>query len=374
MKVLWVANVGAPYRIPVWERLGEMVDLEVCLLESNRTLARGHANRGEDWRVEVADRRTFKVRFLPTVRLSYGEGRYYLALRGFLRLLLGSDSILLGGWESPIYWQMLVLAKVARKRCVGFYESTLSSNRFSAGPVWWARRWFFRSLDAVVVPGVAAEEALLSFGVAPERIHRGFNAVDVELIHKAAVAERASPQGAGAPRGGDLVYIGQLIERKNVQMLIRSVSGIRDVPWKLSVVGQGPQVGELQLLVEELGIQGQVQFVGSVEYSDVPALLSRHATLVLPSLEEVWGLVVNEALAAGLHVVVGSDCGVATDVRDMEGVIIVDPTDQDSLRAALEESIRAWNGPISAPEILAATPSAFAATFARALGRASSAG
>jgi glycogen synthase len=90
-----------------------------------------------------------------------------------------------------------------------------------------------------------------------------------------------------------------------------------------------------------------------------------HSVLVLPSYEEVWGLVVNEALACGLHVVVSLVCGVAPTVAGMRGVWLCD-TSQAALAHAIRLSCAAWSGPINQPEILQHTPQAFAETFLEA--------
>ena len=83
---------------------------------------------------------------------------------------------------------------------------------------------------------------------------------------------------------------------------------------------------------------------------------------MLVSDNEVWGLVVNEALAAGLHVVISDQCGVSHSVKRMKGVYIW-YEDEESLDEVLRRSAREWNGPIQNPEILEFTNERFAQTF-----------
>jgi hypothetical protein len=107
------------------------------------------------------------------------------------------DAVLIGGWEAPAYWQVLALSKLRRVRSVAFYESTPESHRFDRGPIARARQIFFNNVDAVVVPGVAAHNGLVDMGVPRERIHTGFNAVDVRHFHEAATQHRQEHQVNG---------------------------------------------------------------------------------------------------------------------------------------------------------------------------------
>ncbi|HKU10737.1 MAG TPA: glycosyltransferase, partial [Sinomonas sp.] len=243
---------------------------------------------------------------------------------------------------------------------VGFYESTLASHAFHSGPmIARARRSFFRRLDAVVVPGRAAEGAVLAMGIDRAKIHVGFNPVDVKAIHAAAGQARKNHSTLGRA-GHRFLYLGQLISRKNVGSLITALWRLADTDDSLTIAGTGQLTPELIQLRDDLGLEDRVAFIGAVPYEQVPELLAQHETLVLPSNEEVWGLVVNEALAAGLHVVVTRSCGVAESVEGMDGVFIADVPDSSVLAHVMRRSKREWTGPIANPEILTHTPEAFA--------------
>lgn len=358
--VLWVTNVAAPYRVPVWRALAEACALDVALLESDdRLSADTGANRGADWR---GDRVTgVSIRSLRTVRVARGEARFY----GLLRMpRIRHDAVLLGGWESPAYWQLLALARLTGRRAVGFYESTEVTQQYRGGPVAAARRVYFRSLDAVVVPGVAARSALLAMGVPAENIHVGFNAVDVRAIHRAATAARtAGPRPVGGHR---FIYVGRLIDLKGPDLAIAAFAQARRPGDTLTIVGTGERRSDLEGQAARLGVGEEVRFAGFRENADLPEVLGAHDTLIMPSRQDVWGLVANEALAAGLHVVLSSVAGVTESVRGMRGVFVADP-EVSSLADALRTSADGWAGPIEDPEILVHDPAAFAATFLAAL-------
>ncbi|RWZ68634.1 glycosyltransferase [Labedella populi] len=364
--MLWDTGLASPYRRPVREALARHVDLEVRLLEIDRRPERdASANRGRDW--AVGDGAGYSLGEIRAVRLARHEARHY-TLIGFPRRR--PDSILLGGWESPADWQFLLLAKLTGVRTVGFYESTLQTSTLQTqlhvgGPIGWMRRRFFNALDAVVVPGPAARQAILSLGVDPGRIELGFNAVDGRIIHGAARRKRAAN---GVPRadGHHFVYVGELIERKGVDLLIGAFAAMREDGDTLTVFGTGALEDDLRRTAVRRGVADAVTFASYVLNEDIPAALADKHTLVFPSRQEVWGLVVNEALAAGLHVVVSDVAGATPFVTGMRGVFTAPPF-MSTIASGMRASRDAWDGPVEAPEILDYGPEELADVFLRAL-------
>jgi glycosyltransferase involved in cell wall biosynthesis len=357
--------LAAPYRIPVWKALADWADFEVALTEPDDDVGGSSSiNRGSDWRSTAYP----EVRFtaLRTIRIRWrGRPLYFLRLRSGLRSMRNLDAVLVGGWDTPAYWQVLALAKLCGVRTVAFYESTPASHRFDRGPIADARRFFFNHVDAIVVPGVAARDGLIGMGVPPERIHTGFNAVDVQRFYEVAAQHRQ--QHTGDATGHRFVYVGQLIRRKRVDRVIEAFRAIAEGGDLLTIVGEGEEQPQIAALIRNLNMDAQVKLIPGILNADVPAILSEQHTLVLASDEEVWGLVANEALASGLNVVVSENCGVAPSIRNMRGVHTAQTNSLRDLSTAMKASRASWCGPISEPEILSNTPEEFAKVFYRAL-------
>jgi len=199
--------------------------------------------------------------------------------------------------------------------------------------------------------------AAIADGADPARVVEGLNSVDVTGI-AAEVAERRSSVSS-ADAGHRFVAIGQLIPRKNAVALLKAFASVRGAEDVLSFVGQGPLRADLEALSESLGLGSTVEFNGQLERPEVITRLAISHTLVLASTNEVWGLVVNEALAAGLHAVVSNRAGVASQVDGMRGVWVTDPT-PEALGEAMSASRATWTGHVAAPAILAYTPEASA--------------
>lgn len=340
MRVLWVTNLPAPYRRPVFASLADRANLSVAYLRVRDSY--------RQWSIDAS---TSNIR----------EG----ALRLGSTVAERPDVLVLAGWERPRYLLQLASARLLGIPVVHFYESTMRTHRFKRGPVSALRRLVFRCSDAVLTVGTSSTAAVLAMRFPPERIVQGFNAVDVWAINSAV----SMPSEDRMPRH-DVLYVGQLIERKNVITALAAWAAERGPEENFTIVGAGELETSLKEAAAALGLRANVRFAGYQVGANLMHLFSQHNTLVLPSTEEVWGLVVNEALAAGLHVVVSEAAGVAADVCHMRGVYVAAP-DKKGLRDALRRSRAEWAGRIRAPQILEHTPERLADDALEAIGIAS---
>jgi glycosyltransferase involved in cell wall biosynthesis len=359
LSVLWVTNLAAPYRRPVWAELSSRHQLTVALLESNNGIIKDKGlNRGNDWQ---HDSKGGVLYFeLPTWKYSRGESRFYtLKSVRAIAAVRKYDVVLFGGWESPAYWMLLLACKFFQTPGVAFYESPQNTMTHKSGPIALLRALFFRCMNRIVVPGSAASDAVAYMGVPRERILQGFNAVDVTAFH-AAAASAIPPASEEALNGHRYLFVGQLIRRKRVLDIIESFLQVAEMNDELTIVGTGEQLTELQDFVR--GHESQIKFLGQVQNSELPQIMAAHHTLVLASEQEVWGLVVNEALASGMHVVVTDNCGVSRSVGSMEGVYIALESLQD-LAEQMQRSRLKWAGRVRMPEILQYTTTRFAEVF-----------
>jgi glycosyltransferase involved in cell wall biosynthesis len=102
------------------------------------------------------------------------------------------------------------------------------------------------------------------------------------------------------------------------------------------LLGSGELEESIQSIIRESNLTDAVQMEGFVQYEGLPHYFSGALCLILPSISDQWGLVVNEAMAAGLPVLVSDHCGCAHDlVRDKENGCIFDPHQAGSIAAAM---------------------------------------
>lgn len=190
--------------------------------------------------------------------------------------------------------------------------------------------------------GKSSADYLLSLKVKPSQIAVNNAAVvDEEIIRANYDQAKADPEIRSDIFGKhSFVYVGRLAPEKNLEMLLRAFNNIKagsnTDSWALVFVGDGPSRTTLENLVQELALQGKVKFAGGWPWHKVPQWLAKSDVLILPSLSEPWGLVVNEAMVCGMPVIVSKKCGCADDlVENGQNGFVFDPEHQNELENAL---------------------------------------
>ena len=294
-----ITNTYAPYRAPVWAGLGRgLKSLDVVLLsqmEGDRIWSVRHE---EGYTLHVLDGlRVFMPRLDTTLYLGSGIIAKLRSIR--------PTCIIVGGVSQVPYIQSILWAKRNGIPVVQWYESHGLSSRMKRGPVAWLRGYLLRMASALAVPGMLCRDYMLGMGIPEARISLAPNVVDVNLF---------APQGARPPLGGILriLYLGRYIPLKQVPLLIEAVRHIGGANVTLRLVGYGPQEAALRALSSDLGC---VEFLPPTHS---PQESARHYAwadvVVLPSSREVWGLVVNEALASGCYVISSVRAGATPDL------------------------------------------------------------
>ena len=150
---------------------------------------------------------------------------------------------------------------------------------------------------------------------------------------------RATRQNANS-QDRYFLCIARLVAKKNIPGLLRAYhSYLRwlpdsESPTSLVICGDGPERGAIEDLIRQLGLGDSVSLVGQVQGIEaIAGQLAKCKALVLASTsDETWGLVVNEAMAAGCPVLVSRQCGCARDLvePDVNGFTF-DGQDSDAL-------------------------------------------
>ncbi len=134
------------------------------------------------------------------------------------------------------------------------------------------------------------------------------------------------------------LYCGQLIRRKGVDLLVEAFGRLvaSGVEASLTLVGEGPLRDELQAgLSAETALR--VNFAGFHPVDQLPELFGRHDVFLLPSRHDGWGVVVNQAIAAGMPVIATSEVGAANDlVEDGRNGFRVAPDSSDAIYSAMQ--------------------------------------
>jgi len=247
---------------------------------------------------------------------------------------------------------------------------------------WWrelAKRWWLRSrVDAAFVGGMPHRDYFVQLGVDVRRIWDRYDVVDNDYFMEHCEALRKSPIHRvenGLPERYFL-YVGRFAPEKNLRNLLRAYRHYRQIEpdgWDLVIVGDGPQRQELHRIVHSGGIPG-VHWPGFKQVEDLPLYYAFAGCFILPSIKEPWGLVVNEAMAAGLPILASKRCGCAADlVRNGSNGFTFNPADAQELTglmqrmAALSDHERVAMGTASREIISDWTPEVWAEQLCRAV-------
>ena len=138
--------------------------------------------------------------------------------------------------------------------------------------------------------------------------------------------------------GLDLLFVGSINKNKNVYMVLKVLSTLNDDSIHFDIIGDGPERDRLEKYVSEKRISNVV-FYGNMDMSKVHVLMHKFDVLVLPSLYDGWGAVVNEALQCGLYVICSDKCGAkALIVNDKLGQVFCSKKDLHQILANINVS------------------------------------
>ena len=223
--------------------------------------------------------------------------------------------------------------------------------------------------DRAVTGGTAHRLYLQQLGFPMARVRGRYDVVDNHGIAERTRTLRADSKATehGLPTGYFL-FIGRLAEEKNVAGLLQAWVSYRTDggTWPLVLVGDGPEKARLVEWAGQTGYARDVIFAGHKGSAALSLYQAFAGCFVLPSTREPWGLVVNEAMAAGLPVIVSTRCGCAADlVEHGRNGLLFNPASDGELAAclhlmeALSERERQRMGSASAERIAAFSPENF---------------
>ncbi len=242
------------------------------------------------------------------------------------------------GWS--FRWSLAALLWSLQNRvpAIVLSDSTALSN--SRG--WWKesiKRRIIRLFSAGIVAGTPQREYLHQLGMPADRIFTGWDVVDNDHFAAGAARARARAgemrQKLGLPEKYFLA-VNRFIEVKNLQRLIHAYHQYRATAgpsaWKLVIIGDGPLMPAILKWRTELNLADDILLPGFKQHPQLPHYYGLAGAFILASTSETWGLVVNEAMAAGLPVLVSNHCGCVHDlVEEGRNGFRFNPHDTDAL-------------------------------------------
>jgi glycosyltransferase involved in cell wall biosynthesis len=363
MRVALLTNFIPPYRVPLYEALArEVGELRVFI----STSMEGNRDWQPEWgALDVTQQRTFTVQRTWQTEAFSEQHEVHVPYDTIAQLLRWRPHVILTMEMGARSLQAVTFARITRTPAVlwALLSDRLENGRGRLRQK--ARSWLVNQVDSIIVNGESGARYFRRFGVADERVLRIHQSVDMRELLSLPLQrpERSTLQ---------LLHVGSLSERKGVSPLLAAVdlwaaaNPTRNLA--LTFVGNGPLRDRLQQRSTQPNVE--IRWVGSVPYHELPVRYGAADVLLFPSLGDEWGLVVNEALAAGVPVM-GSVYSQAVEelIRDGVNGWLFQPDDPSAISAALKrvldtepdqlwqmrhqarESVRAWTPEANAAHI-----------------------
>ncbi len=251
------------------------------------------------------------------------------------------DVVAVAGWSFPES-----LAAIAWARDNGRGVVMMSASQAHDGPRSRWREWIKSRVVSNCQAGLVAAEGhrdyIVKLGLPRDAVFLGYDAVDNAHFRHGAQAARRDAEACRAAESLPRRYLlasGRFIPKKNYPLLVAAFAdalGRGDHGHDLVILGDGPERASIQNAIATHGLQDRVHLPGFREYDVLPAYYGLADGFAHVSQAEQWGLVINEAAAAGLPLIVSTPCGAAdTLVHPGKNGWLVDPQDASSISAAL---------------------------------------
>lgn len=340
-RLLILSEIIAPYRIPVFNALAQHqdIDLHVVFLAETDTQLR-------QWRV-YKDELRFSYKVLPSWRFRLGAKSVLLnwRMRASLKRF-APEVIICGGYNYFASWEALSWSRRNKVDFILWSESNQHDARSGRRWVESLKTHFVAGCDRFVVPGKSSFAYLESLGVAQEKIFTAPNAVDNDWFETQAKIARSRAQELrerlGLPERF-ILYVGRLVPEKGIFDLLEAYGRLEDEVKRavgLVFAGDGKNRSQLEKKAKKIG-PGTICFPGFAQREDLAALYGLADLFVLPTHSDPWGLVVNEAMACGLPVMVTNVAGCAADlVDDGWNGFVVPHGDPDNLCRGVDAILR----------------------------------
>lgn len=307
-RVLFLTNIKTPYRVEFFNQLAKHCDLTV-LYEKEKP-----SNRNADWmNTTECD---YKVKFLSGISI---KREHKLSLGACREVLADYDQVIIGCYNSPS--QMLAILLL---RLLGHpYDLNLDGELFLEGNSIkaWLKRFFLRGARNYYIAGEKSAESL----------RRALGECHVIPYYFSSLTEESVKQNGNSvldvPREKTVLVIGQNYDYKGMDIALEAAR--MDPEGSYKFVGMGSRT---EMFLKEHDVPSNVHVIPFLQKAELEEEYRHCGMLVLPSRQECWGLVINEAASFGTPIVSTWGSGAAVEfLADDYSQYLAKPGDAEDL-------------------------------------------
>lgn len=329
MKVLYLSNIPSPYRVDYFNELGKFCDLTVLFETDSST------ERDEEWKKYRFEH--FRGIFLKGKRINAdtafcpGVGSYLQ--RGEY------DFVIVTVLASPT--ALLAVNALKRKKIPYFYEGDGGFAGKTTGLKAMLKRYVISGARKCFSTSAEFDRYCTAYGAKQENLLRyPFTSVKrEELLDGPLTKEEKQKQKRefGIAEGCAVVSVGQFIHRKGFDLLLECCA---ELPENVGVYIVGGKPTDEYLAIQERYGLKQVHFVEFMPREQLMRFFRAMDLFVLFTREDIWGLVINEAMASGLPVISTDRCIAALElIRQGENGFLVESENKPQMKEALRRLV-----------------------------------
>lgn len=293
-------------------------------------------------------------------KIDFGSGYEYKVLKGFsinkkhinfgiVKEVLKRENkiFIIGGLENPSMLLAAFTCILCRKKYALLFdgyskklESLDKENKIKKV----IKKYFIRRASAYLVSGEKAKNYFLYYGAEEKKMFCSYLTVDVEYFSKNSIISEERKKEYKEKLGLKeivIICVARLVELKGIKELIDAFSELSSEYTNISLllVGNEEEKNKFKDYVKLKG-SNDIRFAGFIDYNSIPEYYAISDIFILPSKEEVWGLVINEAMACCLPIITTSITGAGYDLvaHNRNGIVINDANEFE-IKSALKDLI-----------------------------------
>ncbi len=323
MRVLYITNIPAPYKIDFFNELGKKLDLTVVFE------AKGASNHGIKFNYNLETIQTFKAVFLSEDDIK--EKTVDWKIIKYLKEPY--DKIVIGAYS--YFTEMFALLWLKARKKPYYLSTDGGMIKADENPI---KKWYKTLLISGAVgyfsPSKVSDEYLCYYGAAKEKVHRyPFTSTKRQKLLNTTLStqeKNIEKKKIGINEKKLILGIGQFIPRKGWDVLLRVMKEIPD-DVALCLVGGNP-IEEYNKIVTQENLK-HIYFRDFMKNDELEHYYKAADIFVLPTREDIWGLVINEAMGYGLPIISTDQCVTALElVKEGENGFILPVNSDEKLR------------------------------------------
>jgi len=330
-KVIFITNIPNPYRIPLFN------EIHTQFLDINIKLKLVFGAEGYKRRLFQLDLNEIKFEYEILNDHAHtfsedGEKTIFL-YRGLLKLLKREKphAIIVAGFSSATL-QVMFHKFLSRTPYIIYSGSIETKSRNTSWLRKIQRTLLIKNASAFVVYGTLAKKYLLNSGAAGNKVFIAMNTVDTTFFaEKTDAVRKAQEPNVSISSKKHFTYVGYLVPRKNVIHLLETIKLVAAErnDFCIDILGDGVSKEALEKYVADNDLQSHVIFHGFRQRHELPVYFAKSSGFLFQTGFDIWGLVLNEAMAAGLACLSSPNAGATTDlVKEGETGFVVDFNDR----------------------------------------------